>query len=333
MDKQTKKRVFSGIQPTGDIHIGNYLGAIQNWVSLLDRYECIYCIVDYHAMTIAYEVEQMARNIRNALLDSISLGLDPEKCILFLQSDVPEVTELTWILNTVTPMGDLSRMTQFKEKSVRNQENVNAGLFTYPVLQTADIILYKASHVPVGEDQVQHIELAREIVRDYNRRFGNVFPEPQALLTEARRIMGLDGTSKMSKSLNNYISLNETKESLQRKIMGAVTDEDRKRRHDPGNPDICNVMRWHEFFPGKDDLTAIDTGCRDASIGCVEHKRMVIERMWEFLDTFQQHRAKLANQDGYVEDVLAAGAQKARKIAGDVIAEVRQACGLRPKPI
>ncbi len=333
MKNQKQKRVFSGIQPTGDIHIGNYLGAIQNWVSLLDKHECIYCIVDYHAMTIDYKTESMASNIRNALLDSISLGLDPEKCILFVQSDVPEVTELTWILNTVTPMGDLSRMTQFKEKSVRNQENVNAGLFTYPVLQTADIILYKATHVPVGEDQVQHIELAREIVRDYNRRYGDVFPEPQALLTEAKRIIGLNGKDKMSKSLNNYISLNETQKSLNQKVMSAVTDENRKRRHDPGNPDICNVMRWHEFFPGNDNLQAIDKGCRDASIGCVEHKRMVIERLWEFLDLFQQTRNNLANQPDYVEDVLATGASRAREIARNVIAEVRQSCGLRSKPI
>lgn len=328
-----QQSVFSGIQPTGDIHIGNYLGAIKNWVSLLDEYECIFCIVDYHAMTIEYDKARMQDNIRSAVLDNVACGLDPEKCTIFVQSDVPEVTELTWILNTVTPMGDLSRMTQFKEKSKQHEQNINAGLFTYPVLQTADIILYKASWVPVGEDQVQHIELAREIVRDFNRRYGDVFPEPQALLTQARRVMGIDGKAKMSKSLNNTLSLNESFDSLKKKIMGAITDEDRKRRHDPGNPDICNIMRYHEFFPGKDDLEKIDRECRAAAIGCVDHKKMVIDRIWEFMEPVRQKRAELAATEGYVEDVIREGAKHARGIAQATMAEVREACGLRKFPI
>jgi len=326
-------RVFSGIQPSGEIHLGNYLGAIQNWVSLIDKNECLYCVVDYHAMTIEYKIETMPVFINNAILDSIALGLDPDKCTLFVQSDVPEVTELTWILNTVTPMGDLNRMTQFKEKSTQHEQNINAGLFTYPILQTSDIILYKATGVPVGEDQVQHIELAREIVRNFNRRYGNVFPEPQSLLTQAKRIMGLDGKVKMSKSMNNYISLKETKESFTKKIMTAVTDENRKRRNDPGNPDICNIQRLHEFFPGNDDLKKIDRECRCAAIGCVDHKKMLIEQIWEFLDLFQQKRESLASQKDYVNDVIGDGAKRARKIARATMAEVRLACGLRKTPL
>jgi len=328
-----KERVFSGIQPSGEIHIGNYLGAIKNWIALPEHYDCIYCIVDYHAMTIQYDQALMQQRIINAVVDNIACGLDPEESIFFVQSDVPEHTELAWILNTVTPMGDLSRMTQFKEKSKQHAENINAGLFTYPVLQTADIILYKATRVPVGEDQVQHIELAREIVRDYNRRFGKVFPEPKALLTNAKRIVGLDGKTKMSKSMNNYISLTESYESLTKKIMGAVTDENRLRRNDPGNPDICNIMRYHEFFPGNDNLDEIKHKCRLGEIGCVDDKKMVVDRIWEFLEPFQEKREEILSKKGYIKDILAEGAKKARAIAQETIAEVREACGLRRTPI
>ncbi len=206
-----KERIFSGIQPSGDLHIGNYLGAIKNWVSLTEKYDCIYCVVDYHAITIKYDIKLIQQRIWNAIFDNIACGIDPEKSLLFIQSQVPEHTELAWILSSVTSMGDLERMTQYKEKSKQHKDNINAGLFSYPVLQTADIILYKASKVPIGEDQIQHVELAREIVRGFNNRYGKVFPEPKELLSNAPRIYGLDGKAKMSKSMNNYIALNETR--------------------------------------------------------------------------------------------------------------------------
>lgn len=326
-----KERVFSGIQPTGELHIGNYLGATRNWASLIDRYDCIYCIVDYHAMTIDYDVPSLQERIRNVALDNIACGLDPDKCTLFVQSDVPQVTELTWILSTVTPMGDLNRMTQYKEKSKQHEDNINAGLFTYPILQTADIIIYKATHVPVGEDQVQHVELAREIVRDFNRKYGDVFPEPVALLTEAKRILGLDGTSKMSKSLGNHIGLTETRESLSAKLMPAKTVESRKRRNDPGDPDICVPHSYHKYMPAGDDIALIEKQCRAGEIGCVEHKKMIIEAILSTLAPVRQKRTELQAKKGYVEDVLAAGAQRCRKIADETMADVRKACGISKK--
>jgi tryptophanyl-tRNA synthetase len=218
------KRLFSGIQPSGEVHIGNYLGAIKNWIKLLDDYDCIFSIVDYHAITIEYEPCEMQKRIINAAATNIAAGLDPDRCIIFVQSQVPEHTELTWILNTLTPMGHLERMTQFKDKAGQNEKNVNVGLFDYPVLQTADILLYKGCAVPVGEDQVQHIELSREIARKFNTRYGEFFPEPQHILSNAPRIMGLDGKNKMSKSMNNYISLIEEPDAIWKKLSSAVTD-------------------------------------------------------------------------------------------------------------
>ena len=249
-------RIFSGIQPSGEITIGNYCGAIRNWADLLDEYESIFSIVDQHAITVLYEPKEMQDRILAAASVNIAAGLDPEKCTLFTQSDVPEHTELSWYFMTVTPMGDLGRMTQFKEKAKRHRENVNVGLFGYPVLQVADILVYKADTVPVGEDQVQHIELARDVARKWNARFGDVFPEPQAKLSPTPRIMGLDGKTKMSKSMDNYISLVEEPDSIRAKLSRAMTDENRKRRNDPGNPDICNIFTLlkHLIFFHKTDL-------------------------------------------------------------------------------
>ena len=231
------KRIFSGIQPTGEIHIGNYLGAIQNWVSLIDDYDCIYCIVDYHAITIDFESHMMESQIMETAIVNMGCGLDPERCSLFVQSHVPEHTELAWIFNCITPIGELERMTQFKDKSKQHRHNINIGLLDYPVLQAADILLYKAHFVPVGEDQFQHVELTREIARKFNRRFGEVFPEPQVLSPNTPRILGLDGKKKMSKSMNNYLGLTEPEDEIWEKLRKAVTDDARKRLSDPGDPD------------------------------------------------------------------------------------------------
>jgi len=239
------KRIFSGIQPTGEIHIGNYLGAIQNWVKLTETYDCIYCIVDYHAISIEYEPLLMQQRILDTALINIACGLTRDRCTLFVQSHVPEHTELAWVFNCLTPIGDLERMTQFKQKAKQHRKNVNLGLLDYPVLQAADILIYKAGYVPVGKDQYQHVELTREIARRFNSRFGQVFPESAVLESKTPKILGLDGKHKMSKSMNNYIGMLESPETIWEKLRTAVTDVNRVRRHDPGNPRKCNVYSLH----------------------------------------------------------------------------------------
>lgn len=323
-----KKRLFSGIQPSGDVHIGNYLGALKNWVRMIDQYDCIFCIVDYHAITIEYNPGDMQKRILNAAAVNIAAGLDPERCIIFVQSYVPEHTELAWILNTVTPMGHLERMTQFKDKSKQHRENINAGLFTYPVLQAADILLYHGEVVPVGEDQVQHIELAREIARKFNMRYGETFPDPVELLSDAPRIMGLDGKTKMSKSLGNYISLVETPESIWKKLSTAVTDENRKRRTDPGNPDICNLFTLHKYFSSKEQIDRINMVCRTAEIGCIECKKILSDNVVEALAPIRLRYEQLIGDQDYLLGILHNGAKKCKEMAGNTMFEVKKKMGL-----
>ena len=316
-----KKRLFSGIQPSGDVHIGNYLGAIRNWVRMIDQYDCIFCIVDYHAITIEYNPEDMQKRILNAASVNIAAGLDPNRCIIFVQSHVPEHTELAWILNTVTPIGHLERMTQFKDKSKQHRENINAGLFTYPVLQAADILLYKGEAVPVGEDQVQHIELCREIARKFNMRYGETFPDPMEILSEAPRIMGLDGKTKMSKSLGNY-------ESIWKKLSTAVTDENRKRRTDPGNPDICNLFTLHKYFSKKEQIDRINVVCRSAEIGCIECKKILSDNIVEALTPIRYRYEQLIKNPDYLLDLLHTSAKKCKNIAENTMIEVKKKMGL-----
>lgn len=323
-----KKRLFSGIQPSGDVHIGNYLGAIRNWIRLIEQYDCIFCIVDYHAITVEYNPIDMQKRILNAAAVNIASGLDPGQCSIFIQSYVPEHAELAWILNTVTPMGHLERMTQFKDKAKQHAENINAGLFNYPVLQAADILLYKSVAVPIGEDQVQHIELAREIVRKFNMRYGEIFPEPKEILSEAPRIMGLDGKAKMSKSLGNYISLVETPESIWKKLSTAVTDENRKRRTDAGNPDICNLFTLHKYFSQKEQTEHINVVCRTAEIGCIECKKILSDNIVEELTPIRLRYEELIENQDYLLDILHAGAKKCKKMAEDTMNEVRRRMGL-----
>ncbi len=324
-----KKRLFSGIQPSGDVHIGNYLGAIKNWVKLLDDYDCIFSIVDYHAVTIEYDPGQIQKRIINAAAVNMGAGLDPDRCIIFVQSHVPEHTELTWILNTLTPMGHLERMTQFKDKAGQNEKNVNVGLFDYPVLQTADILLYKGCAVPVGEDQVQHIELSREIARKFNARYGEFFPEPQHILSNAPRIMGLDGKTKMSKSMNNYISLIEDTDTIWKKLSRAVTDENRKRRNDPGNPDICHLFTLQKYFSKESEIDRVNKECRTAEIGCIDCKKILSDNMIKELEPIREKSLELINNPDSVIDILHTGAEKCRKIAGETMKEVRSLMGLR----
>jgi len=324
------KRIFSGIQPTGEIHIGNYLGAIQNWASLIKDYDCIYCIVDYHAITIDFDPGRMQSRIFETAMINIACGLDPDRCSLFVQSHVPEHTELAWVFNCITPIGDLERMTQFKDKSKQHRHNINIGLLDYPVLQAADILLYKAHFVPVGEDQFQHVELTREIARKFNRRFGETFPEPQVLAPNTPRILGLDGKRKMSKSMDNYIGLTEPEDEIWEKLRTAVTDEARKRRTDPGNPDRCNIFTIHTGFRKREELEAIDRDCRAAAIGCVDHKRMLYDDMMAHLAPIRERMKELRGNVDYVKEALEGGARRCRKIAGEVMDEVKAKTGIRP---
>jgi tryptophanyl-tRNA synthetase len=327
---ELKPYLFSGIQPSGEIHIGNYCGAIKNWVRLLDEYNCLFCIVDYHAITVEYDPSEMQNMIFEAALVNIAAGLDPERCILFVQSRVPEHTELTWIFNTLTPMGLLSRMTQFKEKSKQHEANVNVGLFDYPVLQASDILLYKGEAVPVGEDQVQHVELTRDIARKFNLRYGETFPEPAAVVPkEGARIMGLDGQGKMSKSLNNYIGLLEPSEKVWDKLRPAVTDPARKLRTDKGTPEVCNIYTLHRSFSPPDVQEWAAEGCRTAGIGCIDCKKALHGEMMKTLEPIQDKAQELQKQPDQVRDVLEDGAKKAREIAVKTMEEVRERMGLR----
>ena len=321
------RRIFSGARPTGRLHLGNYLGALQNWVNLQSDYDCVYCVVDVHALTTLEDTSGLKKNIHEMVLDWLAAGLDPRKSILFVQSHVPEVTELHTLLSMVTPLSWLLRVPTFKEKVKLQPQNVNYGLVGYPVLMTADIVLYKAEAVPVGEDQLPHLELAREIVRRFNNLFGETFPEPEAKLTNFPLVVGLDGKEKMSKQLGNDIELALSDEETEARVMEAVTDPARRYRDDPGHPEICNVFRLHGYFSPfeQEDLAE---QCRTAKIGCVDCKRFLAREINTTLGSFRERRATLAGKPQYIEDVLADGASRARVIARETMREVKQNIGL-----
>jgi len=320
--KKMRKRVFSGARPTGRQHIGNYLGAVRNYVALQDEYDCVYCIVDIHALTTLEDTESLREDTHEMVLDWLAAGIDPQKSIVFVQSHVPQVTELHTLFSMVTPLSWLLRVPTFKEKVKMQPENVNYGLVGYPVLMTADITLYKGEVVPVGEDQLPHLELAREIVRRFNSLFGVVFPEPQGKLANLPLVLGLDGVQKMSKSYDNQIEISASPEEISKRVMTAVTDPARKYRSDPGHPEICNVFCLHSFFtPARVEEIAVE--CRGAGIGCVDCKKILSESMSSNLKRFRERRASLASKPGYVNEVLADGANRAEAIAEETIREVR----------
>jgi tryptophanyl-tRNA synthetase len=322
-------RIFSGIQPSGEIHIGNYVGAIRNWVKLTDRYNCIYCVVDYHAITIEYDAELMQKRILETATILVGCGLTPDKCIVFVQSHVPEHTELAWVFNSITPIGELERMSQFKEKSKQHRQNINMGLLGYPVLQAADILIYKAGYVPVGEDQTQHVELSREIARKFNGRYGETFPEPQVLLSTAPRILGTDGNAKMSKSMNNAIGLLEPPEVIREKLRTAATCPHRERRSDPGHPEHCNIFTMHQAFSKSDQISNVEKSCRTAGIGCIECKEILYKSMIEELSPIQARVKEINERPGYIVDVLKSGAARCKAIATEVMDEVRIKIGVK----
>jgi tryptophanyl-tRNA synthetase len=329
-------RIFSGIQPSGALHIGNYLGAVKNWVELQHKYESLFCIVDYHAITIAYEPDDLRARTHDMAVSLLAAGIDPSKCTLFVQSMVPEHTELAWILNTVTPLGELERQTQFKEKTAK-EESILAGILNYPVLQAADILIYRADLVPVGEDQIQHLELSREIARRWNARFApsagpsaasGFFPEPKALLTPTRRIMGLDGQAKMSKSLGNTIDLLEEPDRIWAKLRPAMTDPARKRREDPGTPEVCNIYHLHKAFSSPDLVETVAVNCRTAGWGCIDCKKALAESMENELPPIRARAKEILAKPSIVTDALAKGAEHARSLAAATMKEVKQRMGL-----
>ncbi len=329
MSEKPAPRVFSGIQPTGAIHIGNYVGAIRNWVRLQDQYESYFCIVDYHAITIPYQPKALSKKVYDAALDILAAGVDPEKCVFFIQSCVPEHTELCWVLNSVCSIGALERMTQFKDKSDQFRENINAGLLGYPVLQAADILLYKASIVPVGEDQLQHLELSREIARRFNSRFGNTFPEPEAELTPAKRIMALnEPTKKMSKSLEgSFISLSDTEKEMRKKISRAVTDTG--PHEGEMSPGVANLFTLLRCFAGADTIRYFEEQYAAGTLKYSELKPALADAVVAELNPVRERREELAAHPERVWEALDHGATRARTVAQRTMEQVRRKMGLR----
>ena len=317
-------RVFSGIQPSGASHLGNYLGAQRNYVALQDEFEAIYAIVDYHALTTVHDGELLRQLTHDMVLDLLAVGLDPERCAIIRQSDFPEVAELNWIFSTVVPVSWLQRNPTYKAGLAEGKENSN-GLLTYPVLQAADIVIYKASRVPIGKDQAPHLELSREIVRAFNARYGPIFPEPTAVFTDAPVVMGTDGVRKMSKSARNTIPIFAEPDEIRRIVMSMVTDPLRIKRTDPGRPEVCNVCQMHRFFG--DNYLQIQDGERTARTGCVETKELLADRLVEFFRPMREKRAQLDAEPGLVEAVLSAGADRVRPILEATRAEVLEAIG------
>jgi tryptophanyl-tRNA synthetase len=322
-------RIFSGIQPSGELHIGNYLGAVKNWVALQGTMESIFCIVDLHAITVPYDPALLRARRREMAIGLLAAGIDPERASLFVQSDVPEHTELTWFFNSVTPLGELERQVQFKEKAQR-QESVIAGLLIYPVLQAADILLYRADTVPVGEDQVQHLELSRVIARRWNAQFSpeeEFFPEPKALLTPTRRIMGLDGQAKMSKSMGNTIGLLEPREQVWAKLRPAVTDPKRIKRTDPGTPEVCNIYHLHKAFSPPPTVETVAHNCSTAGWGCIDCKKVLLDSMDAELTPIRRRAEQLRAEPRLVDAALASGAAHCRRIASETMGVVRERMG------
>lgn len=324
-----KGRVFSGARPTGRQHLGNYLGAIKNYVALQENYEAIYCIVDIHALTTVETTQNLRQNTYEMALDWLAAGIRPEESIIFVQSHVPQVTELFTYLAMVAPLGKLTALPTFKEKVRHQPQNVNYGLVGYPVLMTADIALYKAELVPVGIDQAPHLEFAREIVRSFNYRYNtNVLIEPQMKATQIPKVLGIDGAQKMSKSLNNHIELAATPKETTQRVMQMVTDPQRKRRNDPGDPNVCNVFTLHKIFSSDDEVEMINAECRRAGIGCVDCKKRLAANLNQALTPFRERRAELDKTPSFVWDALNEGGKRARAIAQQTIEEVREAIQL-----
>jgi tryptophanyl-tRNA synthetase len=327
----SRGRIFSGMQPSGKFHLGNYLGALENWVKLQHEYDCFFSIVDWHALTSSYEnTSKLPEYIHDMALDWLSAGLDPEKNVIFVQSHVKEHAELHLLLSMMTPLAWLERVPTYKDKLQQlgaiGKEINTYGFLGYPELMTADIVLYKANAVPVGEDQIPHVELTREIVRRFNNLYQPIFPEPQVLLSQSAMLPGIDGR-KMSKSYGNEIPYAAPPDDLRARVRLMVTDPKRVRKNDPGNPDVCTVYTFHKIF-NKEETADINIQCRNAGIGCVDCKKRLAERMALNLADIHMRRAELEANPGRVKEILAYGAERARSVATATMQEVRSAMNL-----
>lgn len=330
MMEKKQKTVLSGMRPTGALHLGHFAGALRNWLKLQDTYRCFYTIVTWHALSSEYQNSGVIKDFTyEVAVDWLSIGLDPEKSVLFIQSEIKEHAELFLLLSMIIPLPRLHRVPTFKEmqRELPDKDLNTYGFLGYPVLQTADIIIYKADIVPVGEDQAYHIELAREITRRFNRFFRPVFPEPQILLTEVPKLAGIDGR-KMSKSYGNALFLKDSPDLIRQKIATMKTDTRRKRKSDPGNPDDCPVFTLHKAFVEKNKREELAQGCRTAGIGCLDCKKVVIERICQILSPYWERRKKFEKKPKLVWDILEEGNQKARKEAQKTMEEVRDAIGI-----
>lgn len=322
------KRVLSGMRPTGKLHIGHYLGALENWLDLQNKYNCHFLIADYHVLTTNLDTSEIYQNSIDMLIDWLAVGIDPVKAPMFRQSQIKEHTELFLIFSMLITTARLERNPTLKDQ-IRdlNIESVIYGHLGYPVLQAADILLYKGDFVPVGEDQVPHVEITREIARRFNNQYGNVFPECEPLLTKFKRIIGLDGNAKMSKSLGNTIYLSDDRETVKQKLRKAVTDPQKIRKNDPGHPDVCVVFSYHQRF-NESEIQEIETNCKNGSLGCVDCKLKCAEKISQMLEPILEKRKNLENHIDDVKDILHDGEKRAREIAYSTMAEVRKIMNL-----
>lgn len=322
-----KKRILSGMRPTGPLHLGNFLGALSNWVEMQDSYDCYFFIADWHALTSDYEnTDFISKFIKEMMIDWLSVGLTPKKSTLFVQSLVKETAELYLLLSMITPVPWLERNPTYKDQIIQlnNKDLSTFGFLGYPVLQAADIIMYKANGVPVGVDQVPHVEITREIARRFNYLYGDVFPEPEAILTETPKILGID-RRKMSKSYDNAIFMSDSPDEISTKVARMITDPQRARRSDPGNPDVCNVFGFHKLYTDPDTVTEIDSQCRTAKIGCVECKKIMAKSMIKALEPIREKRRYYEARMDLVEDIIREGSNSARTVAQETMEEVRAA--------
>lgn len=323
-----KKRVLSGNRPTGRLHWGNYFGALRNWIDIQDKYDCYYFVADWHALTTGYEdTKEIFPSIKEILKDWLASGLDPDEAKIFIQSWVPEHAELHLLLSMITPLGWLERVPSFKDmqQQLVGRDLNMYGFLGYPLLQTADILIYNAHFVPVGEDQVAHLEFAREVVRRFHNIMGKeVFVEPKPMLTASPRVPGLDGR-KMSKSFDNAIYIADDDEVVRKKMMQAITDPERKRRDDPGHPDVCNIYAYHKLFTDKTKVDEITKECKAGSIGCVDCKKICIENALGFWKPIKEKRAVWEGRDDELLDIAREGSKRARKIACETMDAVREA--------
>jgi tryptophanyl-tRNA synthetase len=325
-----RKRVLSGMRPTGKLHLGNYVGALDNWVRMQDEYECFFEVADWHALTTDYaDTSRVKENSLEVVLDWLAAGLDPKKSVIFIQSHVPAHAELHLLFSMITPLGWLERVPTYKEQreNIKDKDLGTYGFLGYPVLQSADILIYKADVVPVGEDQVAHVELTREIARRFNGFYGEVFPEPKSLLTVAPKLPGTDGR-KMSKSYGNTILLTDPEQVVRQKLKTMVTDPARVRRSDPGNPDVCPVGDLHKLFSDRATMEKVNVGCRSAGIGCIECKSWAADALVQLLSPMQERRKKFEENPRLAWDILEAGSERARKVAAATMDGVREAMGM-----